>query len=223
MQTQESQLLATVRQHPALAELEDALANTAPGRVQLVELPAGQRVFAQGSPCQGLPLVLDGCVRVQVTGASGNEIVLYRIEGGQLCTLSVACLVAHHDHRAEAVTEEPTRAIMLPPGVFDDWMSQSRTFREYVLRSYGDRLDSLMLLVEQVAFRRMDERLAERLLQLAQDGVVEATHNELAVELGTAREVVSRLLKDFERGGLLELRRGQIRLLDAGRLEKKRG
>ncbi len=223
MHTQDTQLIATVRQHPALAELEDALANTAPGRIQLVELPAGQRVFAQGAPCQGLPLVLDGSVRVQVTGASGNEIVLYRIEGGQLCTLSVACLLAHHSHRAEAVTEETTRAIMLPPAVFDEWMSQSRTFRDYVLRSYGERLDSLMLLVEQVAFRRMDERLAERLLQLAQNDLVEATHHDLAVELGTAREVISRILKDFERAGLVELRRGQIRLLDAGRLEKKRG
>ncbi|MCC5859802.1 MAG: Crp/Fnr family transcriptional regulator [Ectothiorhodospiraceae bacterium] len=221
MQAREPDPLAIARQHPALASLEDALASTAPGRIQLLELPAGQRVFSQGAPCQGLPLVLEGSVRVQVTGASGNEIVLYRIEGGQLCTLSAACLLAHHHHRAEAVTEEPTRAIMIPPGVFDEWMGRSRGFRDYVLRSYGDRLDSLMLLVEQVAFRRMDERLAERLLQLAQDGLVEATHHELAVELGTAREVISRLLKDFERAGLVQLGRGQVRLLDEGRLRQK--
>ncbi len=187
---------------------------------QLVELSPGDRVFGIGERCQGLPLVLEGSVRVQMIGASGNQIVLYRIGADDICTLSIGCLMSRHPYRAEAIVEEPTRAVVLPAPLFDELMDASADFRRYVMASYGSRLDWLMLLVEEVAFQRMDRRLAQCLLARHRDGVIEATHQHLAVELGTAREVVSRLLKEFERAELVRLERGRIRILAPERLRQ---
>lgn len=206
--------------HPALAQLPADVQQMALRRVQEHELPAGMIVIGHGQPCPGLPLVLEGSIRVQLSDASGNEIVLYRIGADELCTLSVGCLISERPFQAEAVVEAPTRALMLPPKLFDELMQASAPFRRYVLASYGDRLADLMMLVEEVAFRRMDKRLAARLLERAPDGVLEATHQVLATELGTAREVVSRLLKEFERNGMVRLERGRIEIVAADRLRQ---
>lgn len=210
----------TARLHPALAQLPAELQQAALSRAQTHELPAGMVVIGHGQPCPGLPLVLDGSIRVQMSDVSGNEIVLYRIGADDLCTLSVGCLISQRPFQAEAVVEAPTRALMLPPKLFDELMQASAAFRRYVLTSYGDRLADLMMLVEEVAFRRMDKRLAACLIERARDGVLEATHQVLATELGTAREVVSRLLKEFERGGMVRLERGRIEIVAADRLRQ---
>lgn len=204
--------------HPALQALDPQLRAHALAHSKPLHLPVGIQVFGAGDPCQGLPLVIRGCVRVQMTGASGSEIVLYRIVDHDLCTLSVGCLVAERAYRAEALVEEPTEARVLPHDLFEELMGASAAFRRYILTSYGSRLDTLMLLVEEVAFGRMDARLAQCLLARSRDGEVVATHQELAVELGTAREVVSRLLKDLERAGVLRLQRGRIAILTPQRL-----
>lgn len=209
--------------HPALARLLPSVQKLALQRVQVMDLPAGYRIIGPGEACPGLPLVLDGSVRVQMVGASGNEIVLYRIGADDLCTLSVGCLIAERPFQAEALVEEPTRVALLPAGLFDQLMESSGSFRRYILASYGGRLAELMLLVEEIAFRRMDQRLAACLLARARDGVVEATHQVLAVELGTAREVVSRLLKEFERADIVRLERGRVELLALERLRDTAG
>lgn len=178
-----------------------------------MELPAEAQVFRAGDSCQGLPLVLEGSVRVQMTGSSGHEIVLYRISDADVCTLSIGCLVAGRGYRAEAIVERPTTAVVLPTGLFDDLMSRSAPFRRQIMAAYGERLDSLMMLVEEVAFRRMDARLAEWLRAHAGESPLRITHQGLATELGTAREVVSRVLKDFERKGWIRLTRGCIEIL----------
>lgn len=203
----------TAIEHAALAVLEPAQRTLALDRAQRVQLPPGMQVFRRGESCRGLPLVVRGSIRVQMTGVCGNEIVLYRIGDDDLCTLSVGCLIASRGYRAEAVVEEPTDALVLPQDVFDTLMAASAPFRRYILASYGSRLDTLMLLVEEIAFHRMDQRLAQCLLARSRGEFVTATHQSLATELGTAREVVSRLLKEFERSGLLRLERGRIQLL----------
>jgi CRP/FNR family transcriptional regulator len=196
--------------HSILQTLPEPLRSQALERIQFMTFPAGQVLFTAGERCHGLPLVLSGSVKVQMTGVSGHSIVLYRMGADDICTLSIGCLMTGRGYRAEAVVEEETEAAMIPRGLFDRLLEQSPEFRLGIMESYGRRLDDLMLLVEEVAFRRMDERLAEWLAARAAQGTIAITHQELAIELGTAREVVSRLLKELERRGQVRLSRGRI-------------
>ena len=202
--------------HPAFAGLQPYLLEKVAEQARTLQLPPGHQVFRPGDACQGLPLVLTGSVRVQMTGSSGHEIVLYRIGDADLCTLSIGCLMAGRGYRAEAIVDEPTTVIVLPHGLFDELMGASSTFRQQIMAAYGERLDTLMLLVEEIAFERMDVRLAEWLRAHAKDSPLQLTHQQLAVELGTAREVVSRLLKDFERQGWIRTGRGRIDIIGDG-------
>lgn len=199
--------------HLILDTLPLALKREVETTLKLLTLPAGAIVFRAGDHCLGLPLVVRGSVKVQMTGVSGNRIVLYRMGANDICTLSIGCLMSGHGYRAEAVVEEAAEAIMLPRPLFARMMADSAEFRAGIMASYGRRLDDLMLLVEEVAFRRMDERLNDWLAVRAKQGEITITHQELAVELGTAREVVSRLLKELERQGRVVLARGRIRCL----------
>lgn len=196
--------------HSILDSLSDTLRKETLEKARVMTFPAGQILFSAGQHCQGLPLVVGGRVKVQMTGASGHSIVLYRMENDDICTLSIGCLMTGRAYRAEAVVEDGAEALMIPRGAFDRLMDQSAGFRLGIMESYGRRLDDLMLLVEEVAFRRMDKRLEEWLLARGARGPVMITHQELAVELGTAREVVSRLLKELERRDMVRLSRGKI-------------
>ncbi|PXX89108.1 Crp/Fnr family transcriptional regulator [Marinobacter vulgaris] len=198
--------------HSILDSLNETLRKETLDKVRAMQFPPGQILFSAGQHCQGLPLVIGGRVKVQMTGISGHSIVLYRMGVDDICTLSIGCLMTGRPYRAEAVVEEDARALMIPRGVFDRLMDQSAAFRLGIMESYGRRLDDLMLLVEEVAFRRMDTRLEEWLLARANGGSVVITHQELAVELGTAREVVSRLLKELERRDMVKLSRGKIQV-----------
>jgi CRP/FNR family transcriptional regulator len=200
--------------HRILNVLPDVLRREAVEGIEVTTFPRGAILFRAGDPCQGLPLVLNGSVKVQMTGVSGNGIVLYRMLADDICTLSIGCLMTGHGFRAEAVVEETTKAAMISRKLFDHLMDRSPAFRLGVMKSYGQRLDDLMLLVEEVAFRRMDERLSECLLERSRSGSLNMTHQALAEELGTAREVVSRLLKEMERQGKIRLSRGCIALTE---------
>jgi CRP/FNR family transcriptional regulator len=197
-------------QHSILETLSGPLRKEVLSSLQSLHFEHGKILFRAGDPCQGLPLVLNGTVKVQMTGLSGHSIVLYRMGADDICTLSIGCLMTGDGFRAEAVVEEDAEVFMVPRGLFDRLMDQSADFRLGIMESYGRRLNDLMLLVEEVAFRRMDERLAHWLETRAVEGSIRITHQELAVELGTAREVVSRLLKELERQGKLRLSRGCI-------------
>ncbi|MCK0164472.1 Crp/Fnr family transcriptional regulator [Marinobacter sp. S6332] len=197
--------------HSILETLPEELQKEALETIRVMRFPPGRVLFQAGEHCQGLPLMLSGAVKVQMTGVSGNSIVLYRMGADDICTLSIGCLMTGYGYRAEAVVEEESEAAMVPRGLFDRLMDQSAAFRLGIMESYGRRLDDLMLLVEEVAFRRMDERLEEWLQ--ARRSPIRITHQELAVELGTAREVVSRLLKELERKGRVRLARGKIELV----------
>lgn len=200
--------------HGILDTLDDVLRKATLKGAATMRFPTGQVVFGAGEPCRGLPLVLEGSIKVQMTGVSGHSIVLYRMAADDICTLSIGCLMTGRQYRAEAVVEEEAQALLIPRGLFDRLMDQSADFRLAIMESYGKRLDDLMLLVEEVAFHRMDERLEEWLQARALGGqrTLAITHQELAVELGTAREVVSRLLKELERKGRVQLSRGKIEL-----------
>ena len=185
------------------------------GRV--VVISSGAVLYRPGDPCNSYMLVAEGRVRVQLVSRAGREIVLYRVGPGESCILATSCLMAGRDHGAEAIAETDIHAIAVPASDFHALLAESVGFRDFVFSTYGNRLVDLIHLVVDVAFHRVDVRLAQRLLSLrpeAPSPLVTATHQELAVELGTAREVVSRQLKEFERRGWVELQRGRIVLRD---------
>ncbi len=205
---------------PELAQLPPAEQQLILERAQVVVLPQDTTVFAPGMPPENFLLVLDGVVRVQQVSAGGREIVLYRVAGGESCIMTTACLLSQDTYNAEGVTETAVEAVAIPRTAFDELMARSATFRRFVFADYANRITDLLHVVEEVAFERIDKRLAQKLVQRADpSGDLGATHQDLAVELGTAREVVSRHLKEFQRRGWLDLTRGLIHLRDRGALE----
>ncbi|MDF2181173.1 Crp/Fnr family transcriptional regulator [Neptuniibacter sp. CAU 1671] len=209
-------------QFPALKKISQSPHwSQALDQCQLMTLPADTPVFHQGDLCQYFVLVLQGAIRVQKLSANGREIVLYRVESGQSCILTTACMLGNQPYQAEAFTESETRAVAFPVALFRAAMDESSVLREFVFAGYVQRLSELMLLIDQIAFSRMDSRLANYLLlQTESMGGLRLTHQQLARELGSAREVISRLLKEFERQGLVNLQRGLIQICDRPGLEK---
>jgi len=178
-----------------------------------VDVPAAATLFRSGELCENFMLVVDGSVRVQKSAASGREIVLYRVEAGQSCILTTTCLINAERYSAEGIAETAVSGVILPRALFHDLLGRSEVFRKFVFSAYATRLADLLTLIEEVAFGRIDMRLAAFLLEHAEaDGGLKTTHQDLATELGTAREVVSRQLKEFERRGWLTLSRGRIEL-----------
>lgn len=189
-----------------------------------VQLGPGQRVFAPGTKPEAFLLVVEGTVRVQQVGINGREIVLYRISGGESCIMTTACLLSGEDYLAEGVTETQVSALALPKPAFDTLMARSKAFRSLIFARYASRMTRLMALVEDVAFERIDARLARKLLELSSDcTTLTLTHQELAVELGTAREVISRQLKSFVSLGLVDAGRGRIEIRDRAGIERIAG
>ena len=193
---------------PSVSELLDQTARTA-------SFDQNTLIFGPGKPAENLLLMVSGTVRVQQLSEAGREIVLYRVHAGESCVLTTACLLAFEDYSAEGIAETDIEAILIPRDAFDQMMSASKEFRAFVFEAYAKRITDLFMVIEEIAFRRMDIRVAQRLLELQDtDGVLHLTHQQLAVELGTAREVISRQLKEFERRGWLNRSRGQIVLRD---------
>ncbi len=207
------------RQVPALAGLDEAARQRLRELCRRAALPAGTRVFGEGSPCQAYLILLSGEVRVQKVAESGREIVLYRVQAGETCIVTTACLMSGVDYDAEGIAESDVAAQILPEPGFRELLGRSEAFRDFVFRAYGSRISGLLMLIDEVAFGRMDRRLAACLLARAKgSGVVTATHQDLAMELGSAREVVSRLLKEFERRDWVALSRGSVSLINPSAL-----
>jgi CRP/FNR family transcriptional regulator len=212
---------AWIEHFPELSGLDDPAWREVLASARPVEIPAGTTVFRDGDGCQNYMFVLQGSVRVQKIAENGREIVLYRVRPGEACILTTSCLLSHQRYPAEGITESEVRAISIPVKRFDKGIAGSEGFRAFVFSSYGRRIAELIMLVEDVAFGRMDIRLAQYLLEAANDdGEVSRTHQSMAADLGTAREVVSRQLKEFERRGWLELGRGRIDIADTAALQR---
>jgi CRP/FNR family transcriptional regulator len=182
--------------------------------------PAGTVLFDERQPCQGFPLVLTGAIRVAKLAANGRELPLYRVLPGESCIITSSCLLGHIDYNARGVAEGDTTLLLLPRPLFDDLLAQT-PFRDFVFKLFSERIVELMQLIEEVAFRKLDQRLANLLLGKGRQ--LHTTHQQLADELGSVREMVSRLLKGFADQGLVRLGREQIEILDAGGLRKVAG
>ena len=203
--------------YPVIGELPDDLQRRVIDGMQTMTVPATTSVFDEHQPCRGFPFVLEGAIRVVKLSASGRELPLYRVLAGESCIISSSCLLGHADYNARGVSEGQTTLALLPRPLFDEMLGVS-VFREFVFLLFSERMAELMQLVEEVAFRKLDQRLAA--LLLGKGRLVHATHQQLADELGSVREMVSRLLKGFAEQGLVRLGREQVEVLDAPGLRK---
>jgi len=202
----------------APAELRKSLIQEA----TFVHLEPGEYFLREGDTCAHFAVVVSGKLRVFKLSESGHEITLYHVGPGEACPLNVSCILSDRPVPAMAKVEEAVEAVVVPAATFRRWIAEHESMRRFVFQMFSSRLTEVMSLVEEVAFRRVDQRLAHRLADLLIDdgtrGSVEITHADLAADLGTAREVVSRLLKEFERVGAISLSRGRILLRNAAML-----
>lgn len=186
-----------------------------------VRVPKGSIVFGPGKAPENMLLLLSGIVRVSQVSESGREIVLYRVAGGESCVLTTACLLAHEAYVAEGVAETDAEAIAIPQATFEELLARSDGFRRFVFAGYSERITELFQVINAIAFSRIDIRLAKALCKLAGDNnAAEVTQQQLATELGTAREVVTRQLQEFKRRGWAETTRGRITLVDRAALQR---
>ncbi len=197
----------------------DAAARSRLGRLSPHSLPDNHVLFRPGDAVQGYVIVLDGQVDVGLSGVNGREMLLYSVTPGQSCIQSTLGLLGGEDYSAEARTRGPTRLVLLPKPVFLELLNQSDSFRAVVMRAFSDRMQMLMHLLEKVTFQRAEHRLAARLLELDQGSEIMITQGDLAREIGTAREVVSRRLEAWAKRGWVETGRGRLRVLDRAALE----
>lgn len=207
---------------PMLQRADDALLNELKRRAHFAKIPAGQDVFVEGDRVDGIALLISGVVRVYKIGETGREITLYRFGLGQSCILTANAILSQRSFPAIATVEEDAEAVMIPADVFRDWVKRFDLWREFVFDLLSERLSTVMAVVDEVAFKRMDRRLAKLLLNQAKvQNPTRMTHQELAAELGSSREVISRILEDFSREGLIETGRGTIQVLDFEALESR--
>jgi CRP/FNR family transcriptional regulator len=214
-------LMDWIPRFPGLSSLEEPYKSLLLEHGKLVEIPENTRLFGPGTQPDSLMLLLEGSVRVHQVSESGREIVLYRINAGESCIMTTACLLAFEDYSARGIAECDLQAIAISRDLSDRLLSESRTFREFVFGAFAKRITDLFAMVEEVAFQRVDVRLAQKLIELAgTDTVITTTHQHLAVELGTAREVISRQLREFQRREWIHQSRGAVELLDIDSLTR---
>lgn len=204
-----------------LSRLDASIREFLVSKSAVVSVPHGTVIFGPGKSPENLLLLLEGRVRVQQVSEGGREIVLYRVEAGESCVLTTACLLAYEDYSAEGIAETDVRAAAIPRPVFDELISRSVEFRNFIFTAYSKRITDLFMVIEEIAFQRLDIRLAHKLLELARGGgQIKTTHQQMAAELGTAREVVSRQLGEFHRRGWIAQSRGVIDLLDKTAIDR---
>jgi len=214
----ETQYEELARSYPVLSELPWDLQRELAWDGEHVEFPKGEMLFDVHSPCNLFLMINSGTIRVIISTSTGREILLYRVQEGEACVLTISCLLGNSDYPARGLAESDLKGVAIKQTLFTRLMAGCPPFREFAFRFFGDRLTRLMTLIEEVAFGKMDQRLAS--LLLTKGASMETTHQALAEELGSVREVVSRILKDFEGQGILELERGQIRIVDEQALQR---
>jgi CRP/FNR family transcriptional regulator len=191
------------------------------GAGHLRRVTAGTTMFDSHSPCSGFPLVLEGRVRVVQRYPNGRELELYRVRPGESCLLAGSCLMSRAEYDATALAETDVELLLLPPAAFETLMAGDDAFRRHVLANFGERLAAMMQVVEAIAYQKLDQRLARLLVERAgAGGNIRVTHQALADALGSVREIVTRLLRNFEDRGWVELGRERVSLVDRAALDR---
>jgi CRP/FNR family transcriptional regulator len=186
-----------------------------------IALPDGKEILSPGQTCEVMPFVVTGCIRVYLLGHDGREITLYRVEGGHGCVLSASCILGGIAFPASAVVEAAATGCAVPASEFRDWVNEEPYWREYVFRMIGERMATVLGRFEEAAFERLEIRLARQFLRRIQDGevVLRTTHQGLADDLGSSREVVSRVLERWQSAGWVRLHRGAIEIHRGAEIE----
>lgn len=175
----------------------------------------GTKVFDEGDQCGGVAFILSGTIRVSKTGRNGREVNLYRLRAGDSCILTISSVLANISYPATATVEDDAEVLLVTVKQFKWLMEKNSDLQQYVYKLQSERLLEVMTLIDEIIFRKIDERLIEFLLSKTHENgdIIEMTHDEIATELGTAREVVSRIMKGLEREGFIQLSRGKLRIL----------
>ncbi len=188
----------------------------------LARIPTGQDVFLEGNRVDAIALLISGVVRVYKIGETGREITLYRFGNGESCILTANAILSQKTFPAIATVERDAEAVMIPADTFREWVRRYDPWREFVFDLLSERLSTVMAVVEEVVFQRMDRRVASLLLDKFIVGQpIKITHQEIAAELGSSREVISRILEDFSQKGWVEVGRGTVAILDIDGLESR--
>lgn len=214
METQESKEHG-IREHFPLFRQHQGLLRDFVAAGQVIHLPRGHQIYMQGDACQAIAFLFSGAVRVFKCSESGREITLYEIVPGETCILNAACIIGRRGYPANAVTLMDCHALLIPAESFRELMARHEPLRIFVYALLGQRLTEIMELVEEVAFRRMDDRVRDYLLEKSCDGILQATHQTIANDLGTSREVVTRILRNLEIMGEIIVSRSKITVLFA--------
>ena len=209
---------------PWLERAERGLLQELQEKAFFARIPEGRDVFVEGDQVDAIALLLSGIVRVYKIGETGREITLYRFGNGESCILTANAILSQKSFPAVATVEKEAEAVMIPAGAFREWVRRYDAWREFVFELLSERLSAVMAIVDEVAFRRMDARLAELLVERSRNSdQIQITHQEIAAELGSSREVISRILEDFSSEGILEVGRGSIKITDREDLIRRIG
>jgi CRP/FNR family transcriptional regulator len=206
---------------PILTDAETELLRDLQQEAFYAKIPAGRDIFTEGDQVDAIALLISGVVRVYKIGEKGREITLYRFGNGESCILTANAIISQRNFPAVATVEKDAEAVMILSDTFRKWISRYDLWRGFVFDLLSQRLSSVMEIVEEVAFHRMDARTATFLLTTSiKSEIIQITHQEIAAELGSSREVISRILEDFSALGIIEVTRGNIRILDRQALQE---
>ena len=187
----------------------------------LARIPAGHDVFVEGQQVDAIPVLLSGVVRVYQIGETGREVTLYRFRPGESCVLTATAILTRQSFPAIATVEQDAQAVMIPAATFREWVKMHDVWHDFYVSLVAQRLASVMNIVDEVAFRRLDQRVAALLVRRARRAnPVVITHQEIAAELGSAREAISRVLEDLAAKGWLSVGRGRIEVTNVDALER---
>lgn len=211
--------LSWLESFPPLLQLEPHARDILAKSARIVEAPIGTIGYREGGACGAYVMRLAGQSRVYKMSSSGREILLYRVAAGETCVITTTCLLGNSNYPASTIVEEPIKDVIIPSAAFNQLMVDSKVFRTFVMTNYGALISDLIVLLDEVAFHSLDARLAKLLLDTG-SATISRTHQLIADELGTAREVVSRQLKRFEQKGWVTLGRGHVELTNRPALEK---
>ena len=211
--------LTWLQSFPPLLALEANARDILMKSARMVEAPIGTIGYREGGACGAYVMRLAGQSRVYKMSASGREILLYRVHAGETCVITTTCLLGHSNYPASTIVEKAIRDVIIPSSAFNQLMIDSAVFRTFVMTNYGALITDLIVLLDEVVFHSLDTRLAKLLLDSG-SVIISRTHQLMADELGTAREVVSRQLKRFEQKNWVALGRGHVEITDRAKLEK---
>jgi len=207
---------------PVFQRADALLAREIQAQAFYARIPAGRDVFLEGDPAEAIALLISGAVGVYKIGETGREITLYRFGLGESCILTANAILSSQSFPAIATVEREAEAVMIPADVFRDWVKRHDLWREFVFDLLSARLSTVMALVDQVAFQRMDRRIAALLLARARlQHPLNITHQEIAAELGSSREVISRILESIAAQNAIKIGRGTVEVIDFATLENR--